>query len=56
VSRSFRRVFFKVKEKRENYFLRKLRKPGEREREKYFPPLLEFSHTKTENFSLRKLR
>jgi hypothetical protein len=45
-----------VEEKRYNFSLRKLRKPGEREREKYFAPLFEISHTKRENFSLRKLR
>jgi hypothetical protein len=32
----------KVEEKRENFSLRKLRKPGEREREKYFAPFLKF--------------
>jgi hypothetical protein len=38
----------KVEEKRENFSLRKLRKPGEREREKYFGPVVEISHTKRE--------
>jgi hypothetical protein len=37
-----------VEEKRENFSLRKLRKPGEREKEKYFAPFLEISHTKRE--------
>jgi hypothetical protein len=36
----------KVEEKRENSSLRKLRKPGECEREKNFAPFFEFSHTK----------
>jgi hypothetical protein len=36
----------KVEEKRENCSLRKLRKPGERE--KYFVPHSEISHTKRE--------
>jgi hypothetical protein len=39
-------VSVKVEEKRENFSLRKLRKPGEREREKYFAPYFEISHTK----------
>jgi hypothetical protein len=38
----------KVEEKRENLSPRKLRKPGEREREKYFAPFFEISHTKRE--------
>jgi hypothetical protein len=38
-----------VEEKRENFSLRRLRKPGEREKEKYFAPFLEISHTKREN-------
>jgi hypothetical protein len=40
--------FVKVEEKRENFSQRKLRKPGEREREKYFAPYFEISHTKSE--------
>jgi hypothetical protein len=48
--------FSKMEEKRENFSLRKLRKPGERVREKYFASFFEFPHTKRENFSLRKLR
>jgi hypothetical protein len=38
----------KVEEKREKNSLRKLRKPGEREREKYFAAFFEISHTKRE--------
>jgi hypothetical protein len=38
----------KVEEKRENISLRKLRKSGEREGEKYFAPFFEISHTKRE--------
>jgi hypothetical protein len=45
-----------VEERKEKFFLRKLRKPGERERGKYCAPCFEISHTKRENFSLRKLR
>jgi hypothetical protein len=37
-----------VEEKRENFSLRKLRKPGDREREKYFAHSFEISHTKRE--------
>jgi hypothetical protein len=39
----------KVEEKGEYFSLRKLRKPGEREREKYFAHVFEISHTKREN-------
>jgi hypothetical protein len=42
------RVIAKVEEKREIFSLRKLRKPGEREREKHFAPFFEISHTKSE--------
>jgi hypothetical protein len=45
-----------VEEKRENFSLRKLRNPGERERGKYFSPFLKFPIQKGINFSLRKLR
>jgi hypothetical protein len=45
-----------VEEKWENFSLRKLRKPGEREREKCFAPFFEISHTTRENFPLKKLR
>jgi hypothetical protein len=45
-------IKFKVEEKREHFSLRKLRKPGEREREKYFAPVFEISHTKREKTSL----
>jgi hypothetical protein len=38
----------KVEEKRYNFSLRKLRKPGERAREKCFAPLFEIFHTKRE--------
>jgi hypothetical protein len=38
----------KVEEKREHLSLRKLRKPGEREREKYFAIFIWISHTKRE--------
>jgi hypothetical protein len=38
----------KVEEKRKEKSLRKLRKPGEREREKYFATFFEISHTKRE--------
>jgi hypothetical protein len=41
-------VMHKVEEKREKKSLRKLRKPGEREREKNFAPYFEISHTKRE--------
>jgi hypothetical protein len=44
----------KVEEKGENFSLRKLRNPGEREREKYSAPFFEISHIKRENFSLTK--
>jgi hypothetical protein len=47
----------KVEEKRGNFSLRKLRNPGEREREKYFASSFESSRTKREKtISLRKLR
>jgi hypothetical protein len=39
---------FKVEEKRENFSLRKPRKSGERERQKYLAPFFEISHTKRE--------
>jgi hypothetical protein len=38
----------KVEEKRENFSLRKLRKPAERERGKYFAPFFEICRTKRE--------
>jgi hypothetical protein len=41
----------KVKEKRENF---SLRKPGERERDKYFAPFFEISHTKREKLLSEK--
>jgi hypothetical protein len=41
-----------VEERRENFSLRKLRKPGERE--KYFAPFFEISHTKREKFFSEK--
>jgi hypothetical protein len=40
----------KVEEKRENFTLKNLRKPGEREREKYFASSFEISRTKREKF------
>jgi hypothetical protein len=46
----------KVKEKRENLSLRKLRKPGKIEREIILLLFLKFSIQKGRNFSLRKLR
>jgi hypothetical protein len=36
------RIYIQVEEKRENFLLRKLRKPGEREREKHFAFFLKF--------------
>jgi len=41
-------VLYKVEEKRENFSLRNLRKPEEREREKYPADFVEISHTKKE--------
>jgi hypothetical protein len=38
----------KVEEKREDFSMSKLRKLGEREREKYFAPFFEISHPKRE--------
>jgi hypothetical protein len=46
----------KEEEKRENLSLRKLRKPGERKREKYFALFLNFQYKKGKKISLRKLR
>jgi len=37
-----------MEEKRENFPPRKLRKPGEREREKYSAAFFEITHTKKE--------
>jgi hypothetical protein len=44
----------KVEEKRENLSLRILRKAGEREREIYFAPYFEISHTKIEKLFSEK--
>jgi hypothetical protein len=43
---------YKVEEKRENFSLRKLRKPGEKE--KSFAPFFEISHTKGRNLFSEK--